>query len=129
MKSVSLIALCVFVFNCFGSPLPITYDKGWRLYGRLAPEKSSPGYVLYFKSEGKLQLMLDVNSCYADWQINDAAARKLRIEELGCTEMCCDGPTALAFSEELPQATRYRIRGRRLYLFTPSGRLSFKAQS
>lgn len=119
-------SICLVLFTACGSTkkaqdaLPLTHPAGWTWDG-------GQPYHIHFSPEGKINLKLDVNSCFGAYSLTGS---QISVSpEMGCTEACCDKPEGMKLSRDLMNVTSYNIQGSTLTLQTPQTTLRFSAKT
>ena len=72
-------------------------------------ENASQLYQFTFDDESNVSVMLDVNRCGASY--NRCSCGSLSIDQLACTEACCDSDFAAGILQLLPHIERHDIKG------------------
>ncbi len=99
-------------------------ERGWVWINRPAIPEGGKAYTLFFETENRFVIHLDVNSCFGEYQ-KEAEQRISLPEYAACTEMCCDKETAPLFLEGFHAADHYAIHGDTLLLISSSQRMYF----
>ena len=71
----------------------------------VAPEP----YVMTFSEDNSMSLSLDVNTCGSTY--SHCTCGSLSIDQLACTEACCDSDFAAGILQLLPHIERHDIKG------------------
>lgn len=89
------------------------------------PKESEYNPTVAFLSNGSVELQLDVNGCFGDFEV--AGENTIQISEMACTEACCDSPFSEKLVEMLSQVGSYEIDKNTLKLFVSNwGWIEFK---
>lgn len=82
--------------------------------GESSFRKAKNSYFLEFDDDNGFAARLDVNSCYATYQI--VSDGHIRFHGLYCTYICCDTEYAEDFARLIRVMTNYSKRGNKLFL-------------
>lgn len=80
--------------------------------GEASFTKTTESYILEFADETTYTLKLDVNNCFGHYEIINNG--NIKINAMGCTEICCDSDFAEDLSQLLPKMTKYYEKGNEL---------------
>lgn len=72
-------------------------------------EDAPESYVMTFSEDNSVSLSLDVNTCGSTY--SRCTCGSLSIDQLGCTEACCDSDFAAGIVQLLPHIERHDIQG------------------
>ena len=82
--------------------------------------KTKESYVLEFTSDTTCTLKLDVNNCFGNYEIINSG--NIKINPMGCTEICCDSDFAEDLLLLFPKMTEYYGKGKEL-IFEGQGKI------
>lgn len=74
--------------------------------------KTTESYILEFVNDATYTLKRDVNNCFGHYEIINNG--NIKINAMGCTEICCDSDFAEDLSQLLPKMTKYYGKGNEL---------------
>jgi heat shock protein HslJ len=100
----------------------------WQVISMRRPNSSSQQYpvgtyILRFKTAGSLSFKLDVNSCEGEYAVSEPG--QIKINSMGCTEICCDSNLAQELAAVLHHVSTYTIQENILTL-SGSGEIKLK---
>ncbi|MDB5263386.1 MAG: hypothetical protein JWQ14_2669 [Adhaeribacter sp.] len=86
--------------------------RQWQVVSMRRPHSNSQQYpvgryILAFQPGNRLTYKLDVNTCTGNYAVNGPGKLKLNI--LGCTEICCDSDISRVIKVLLPHMDTYTI--------------------
>lgn len=121
------IALIILGSSCQKETLNVDLQPGkWKVVKiRLQGDnfkRAQEDYFLNF-SASSVSFNLDVNGCIADYSSPEEG--QIQIENLICTEICCDSELAVNLMRTLPLMNSYYLKGNRLY-FEGTGEIILK---
>jgi hypothetical protein len=73
--------------------------------------------VIEFKNEGTIEICLDVNQCFSDFEL--LAESGIRISDIAGTKACCDSDFSLKLITMLPEVVTYELEDDDLKLIVP----------
>ncbi len=80
--------------------------------GESTYSKTKESYILEFISDTTYTLKLDVNNCFGNYEIINSG--NIKMNPMGCTEICCDSDFAEDLLQLFPKMTEYYGKGNEL---------------
>jgi heat shock protein HslJ len=91
--------------------------------GEATYSKAKKSYILEFTSDTTYSFIFDVNDCFGLYEIINSG--NIKINAMGCTEVCCDSDFAIELMQLFPKMNNYYGRGNEL-IFEGEGKIILK---
>ena len=91
--------------------------------GESSYSKAKKSYILEFTSDSTYSFIFDVNDCFGYYGL--LSSGNIKIDIMGCTQVCCDSDFAVQLSQLFPKMNTYYGRGNEL-IFEGEGKIILK---
>jgi len=91
--------------------------------GESSYSKAKKSYILEFTSDTTYSFIFNVNDCFGHYEI--ISSGNIKVDAMGCTQMCCDSDFAVQLSQLFPKMSKYYGQGNDL-IFEGEGKIILK---